>query len=39
VFGDKKIRLNVGVGLAFAQGKPIVKLRGISAWRVALPNS
>ena len=25
--------------LAFAQGKPIVKLRGISAWGVALPNS
>ena len=38
-FSDKIIRLNMGVELAFAQGRPIVKLRGISAWGVPLPNS
>jgi hypothetical protein len=39
MFGNKKIRLNVGVELAFAKGKPMVKLRGISAWGVASSNS
>jgi hypothetical protein len=39
LFGDKIVRVNMGLELAFAQGKPIVKLRGISAWGVPLPNS
>ncbi len=38
-FGDKIVRLNMGLELAFAQGKPIVKLRGVSAWGVPLPNA
>ncbi len=39
LFGDKIVRVNMGLELAFEQGKPIVKLRGISAWGVPLPNS
>lgn len=39
LFGDKIVRVNMGLELAFAQGKPIVKLRGVSAWGVPLPNS
>lgn len=37
--GNKIVRLNMGLELAFAQGKPIVKLRGVSAWGVPLPNA
>lgn len=39
LFGDQIVRVNIGLELAFAQGKPIVKLRGVSAWGVPLPNS
>jgi len=38
-FGSKVMRLNMGLELAFAQGRPIVKLRGVSAWGVPLPNA
>ncbi len=39
LFGDKVVRLNMGLELAFAESKPIVKLRGVSAWGVPLPNA
>lgn len=38
-FGSKVVRLNMGLELAFTQGRPIVKLRGVSAWGVPLPNA
>ncbi len=39
LFGGKTLNLNAGIELAFGNGKPVVKLRGVSAWGVPLPNS
>ncbi len=39
LFGGKTLRLNAGIELAFGNGQPVVKLRGISAWGVPLPNA
>lgn len=39
LFGGKTLNLKAGVELAFSEGKPIVKLRGVSAWGVPVPNA
>lgn len=39
LFGGKTLNLKAGVELAYNNGKPIVKLKGISAWGVPVPNA
>ncbi|MGH1485996.1 MAG: hypothetical protein ACRBCI_07210 [Cellvibrionaceae bacterium] len=39
LFGGKTLNLNAGIELAFSKGQPIVKLRGVSAWGVPVPNA
>jgi len=39
VLGGKTLKLNAGAELAFADGKPIVKLKGVSLWGVPMPNA
>jgi len=39
VLGGKTLKLNAGAELAFANGKPIVKLKGVSLWGVPMPNA
>lgn len=39
LFGGKTLNLKAGIELAFNEGKPIVKLRGVSAWGVPVPNA
>ncbi|MGH1441390.1 MAG: hypothetical protein ACRBBR_14845 [Cellvibrionaceae bacterium] len=39
LFGGKTLNLKAGIELAFNDGKPIVKLRGVSAWGVPVPNA
>lgn len=39
LFGGKTLNLKAGIELAFSEGKPIVKLRGVSAWGVPVPNA
>ena len=37
--GGKTIKLSAGMEISFSSGKPIVILRGVSAWGVPLPNA
>ena len=37
--GGKTIKVSAGAELAYADGKPIVKLKGVSLWGVPLPNA
>ncbi len=39
ILGGNTVKLTAGAELAFAMGKPIVKLKGISVWGVPLPNA
>lgn len=39
VMGGKTLRINAGVELAFQNGKPIVKLKGVSLMGVPVPNA
>jgi hypothetical protein len=39
LLGGNTIKLTAGAELAYATGKPIVKLRGISIWGVPMPNA
>jgi hypothetical protein len=37
--GGKTLKINAGIGLAYAHGKPVVTIKGISVWGVPLPNA
>jgi len=39
VFGGKTLKVTAGLELAYAGGKPVVALRGVSIWGVPLPNA
>jgi hypothetical protein len=39
LLGGRNLRINAGVELAFASGRPVVKLRGLSVMGVPLPNA
>jgi len=39
LLGGNTVKLSAGAELAYATGKPIVKLRGVSVWGVPLPNA
>lgn len=39
VVGGKTLHISAGVELAYENGRPIVRLKGISAWGVPLPNA
>ncbi len=39
ILGGETIRVNAGLELSYAEGQPIVVLRGISLWGVPLPNA
>jgi len=39
VLGGKTLKVAAGVELAYTDGKPVVKLRGVSLWGVPLPNA
>ena len=39
ILGGKTLKLNAGAELAFANGRPIVKLKGVSIWGVPMPNA
>ncbi|MEB4590294.1 arginine N-succinyltransferase [Candidatus Thiothrix sp. Deng01] len=37
--GGKTLKVNTGLELAYANGRPVVKLKGVSVWGVPLPNA
>ena len=39
VFGGKTLKVNAGAELAYANGRPIVILKGVSIWGVPIPNA
>jgi len=39
ILGGKTLRLNMGLKLAFAEGRPVVALQGVSLGGVPLPNA
>ena len=39
VMGGKTLRVNAGIELAYRDGKPVVKLRGVSIMGVPVPNA
>ncbi len=39
LLGGNTVKLTAGAELAYADGKPVVKLRGISIWGVPMPNA
>jgi hypothetical protein len=39
VLGGKTLKVTAGVELAYTNGKPVVKLRGVSLWGVPMPNA
>ena len=39
MFGGKTLKLNAGIEIAFRHSRPIVKLKGVSAWGVPVPNA
>ena len=39
MFGGKTLKLNAGIEIAFKNERPIVKLRGVSAWGVPVPDA
>jgi hypothetical protein len=39
VLGGKTLRLNLGVGLSYKEGQPVVALRGVSLGGIPLPNA
>ena len=38
-FGGKTLKVTAGLELRFAEGRPVVALRGISLWGVPIPNA
>ena len=38
-FGGKVLKLSAGLELRFAEGRPVVALRGVSLWGVPIPNT
>lgn len=39
LLGGNTVKLTAGAELAYAEGKPVIKLRGISVWGVPVPNA
>ena len=39
VLGGKTLRVNAGLELAYANGRPVVILKGVSIWGTPIPNS
>jgi len=39
ILGGKTMRINTGVEVEFQQGRPSLKLQGVSVWGVPLPNA
>lgn len=39
VLGGKTLKLSAGFGLAYKDGRPVVILKGVTLWGVAIPNS
>ena len=39
VLGGKSLKVNAGAELAYANGRPIVVLKGVSVWGVPIPNA
>lgn len=39
LFGGKTVKLNAGFSFSFANGEPVVVLKGVSAWGVPVPNA
>lgn len=39
LLGGNTVKLTAGAELAYANGKPVVKLRGVSVWGVPVPNA
>jgi len=39
ILGGKTLKANAGAELAYANGRPIVVLRGVSVWGVPIPNA
>jgi hypothetical protein len=39
ILGGKTVKLTAGVELRYAEGKPVVVLKGVSVWGVPLPNA
>ena len=39
VLGGNTVKLTAGAELAYAEGNPVVKLRGVSVWGVPVPNA
>lgn len=39
ILGGKTLKLNAGAELAYANGRPIVVLKGVSVWGVPVPNA
>jgi len=39
LFGGKTLKVNAGLELAYANGKPVVSIAGVSLWGVPIPNA
>ncbi len=39
LLGGNTVKLTAGAELAYAEGKPVIKLRGVSVWGVPIPNA
>jgi len=39
ILGGKTLKVNAGAEVAYANGRPIVKLKGVSVWGVPIPNA
>ena len=39
LLGGNTVKLTAGAELAYATGKPVIKLRGVSVWGVPMPNA
>ena len=39
ILGGKTIKVTAGMELAYANGKPIIILKGVSLWGVPIPNA
>jgi hypothetical protein len=39
IFGGKTLRISAGLELKYGEGRPIVILKGVTVWGVAIPNS
>jgi hypothetical protein len=39
LFGGKTLKVTAGLELRFAEGKPVVALKGVSVWGIPIPNA